>query len=131
MVAVAETIERRWAKFDPFRDRYRDALREPLDSKLSGVAPAEHEAAESPKVINLMDALKRSLAQEGGLPAEATTVPKPRRDRARAAPDRRQPAMLLPVAGGRRKMEEEPTADESVPLRHLGAAVRPDRCGRR
>ena len=79
MVAVAETIiERRKAKFDPaaFRDRYQDALREMVESKLKGIPQAEHQVAEPSKVINLMDALKRSLAQE----AEAVggkAAPKP------------------------------------------------------
>jgi non-homologous end joining protein Ku len=67
MVAVAETIiGRRRAKFDPaaFGDRYQDALRELVDGKLKGVAQAPSEVGEPSKVINLMDALKRSLAQE-------------------------------------------------------------------
>jgi DNA end-binding protein Ku len=113
MVAVAETIiERRRAKFDPaaFRDHYQDALRELVDNKLSGVVPVQHEVAEPAKVINLMDALKRSLAADGGA-AEAKPASKSRR--AKAAPDRRQPAMLLPVAGGRKK-KEEPAGTEQA-----------------
>ena len=105
MVGVAETImERRKAKFDPaaFRDRYQDALRELVDGRLKGVAQGPREIAEPSKVINLMDALKRSLAKEAPTAAEAKPASRARRVR---AADRRQPAMLLPVTGGRRKKD--------------------------
>jgi len=107
MVAVAKTIiERRAGAFDPaeFRDRYQDALRELVESKAEGKSLTRKRPAEEPKVIDLMEALKRSLAETGG-------DKKPVR-RGKAAPDRRQASMLLPVAGGKAK-EEAPARGKS------------------
>lgn len=66
-VAVAEQlIARKSAPFDPrkFVDRYEEALRAVIDEKLKG-REAVVEAAPSPgNVVNLMEALKRSLGDE-------------------------------------------------------------------
>ncbi len=102
-----------------FRDRYQDALRELVDGKLKGLAPAPREVAEPSKVINLMDALKRSLAQEATA-AEATS--RPRR------PGAREP---LPIDGNRQCSCPSLAGDGRKKSRRLRSrAPRPRRQGR-
>jgi DNA end-binding protein Ku len=99
MVAIAETIiKRRSGHFDPatFRDRYQEALRELIEAKMKGLPVTPKPIATPAPVLDLMSALKRSLAQETGA--------KPRR---RAASDRQQTNLLLPVPG--KKAKETPT----------------------
>jgi DNA end-binding protein Ku len=117
LVALAETIiERKSGAFEPasFHDRYQDALRELVESKVKGeVTGAPQSIEDPPKVINLMDALKRSLARE-----QATTperVVSAASKRGKAIGDRRQPSLLLPVSGGR-EATEEPAAQPAAPV---------------
>jgi len=60
-----ELIKRKTSKFDPTRytDEYETALRAMVEAKIHHTAPeAEAAAQKSPKVVNLMDALRKSVS---------------------------------------------------------------------
>ena len=99
MLRLAEhIIESKKGKFDPakFVDRYEEAVVEMLKHKQAGIpAKREHAAAPATNVINLMDALRRSLAGE-----RVVTPAKPaaKKGKKRAEGQRE---MLLPLPGKR------------------------------
>jgi len=112
MVAIARAIvAQRTGSFDPttYRDRYQEALRELIEAKMKG-QPIKPSAVSAPApVIDLMSALKRSLAQQA--PVRVGRVNKEKRTR--AVSDRRQASLLLPVSG-RRKRKEQPAEELST-----------------
>jgi DNA end-binding protein Ku len=69
-------------------------LKELIDEKLADQLPERPPERKPAEVINLMDALKRSLAEEG---AEKTSAKARRRP---AKSSRAQKSLLLPVRGG-------------------------------
>jgi DNA end-binding protein Ku len=101
-------VEKKSGAFQPdrFEDHYESALIDLINKKRSGV---QLTAKAAPKtggnVINLMDALKRSLANEREAPPAAKT--KGRKPR-KAATGQRE--MLLPISGKRAR--EEPALQE-------------------
>lgn len=111
MIEIAATImERQAGKFEPaeFRDRYQDALRELIAAKTGGGPPRKAKAPTAPSnVVDLMDALRRSLAQN----AAAESGPA-RASKKTAKGDKRQPSLLLPIKGDKTKVPaaKEPAA---------------------
>ena len=94
MLKLAEHIlQSKTTDFDPtqFVDRYEEAVVGMLKTKQAALPVSrEHGAPQPQNVVNLMDALRRSIAEEEA----ATTPPKKGRKRADG-----QGEMLLPIAG--------------------------------
>jgi DNA end-binding protein Ku len=81
-------IEQKSGRFDPkelARDRYQEALRQLVEQKVRGETPVLPRPTEPTKVINLRDALRRSLKAESG----KTRTPVPA-DSRRETPTRRE-----------------------------------------
>jgi len=100
-VALASMIiDKRSARFNPqsFHDRYQDALRTLVEAKAKG-QKLSLPAPEAPaKIVDLMDALKRSLAES----PKAIAAPKAAKAAKKSkAADPRQRHLLLPVSGGK------------------------------
>jgi DNA end-binding protein Ku len=112
MVAIAGAIIRqRTGNFDPstYHDRYQEALQQLIEAKMKGVTIEPRAVSTPSPVIDLMAALKRSLAQEPSAPEQRTA----KRKQSKKAPDRRQPALLLPLTGAR-KRNQRPSSDPAV-----------------
>jgi len=96
---AGQLIEQKTGNFDPseFRDRYQEALVELVRAKIKGQEPVVAKAPERGKVINLMDALKRSLEEDKKPPAKS---------RARKSEDEKgalQKKTKAQIKGGKKK----------------------------
>ncbi|UCI08134.1 Ku protein [Mesorhizobium sp. B1-1-8] len=95
MTDLAELIiDKKHAKFDPskFDDRYEEALLELIRAKKAGKKAPKAKAPPKPSnVVNLFDALKKSLNSEGGK-ASSKTKAATGRSKAKAAAPRRKSA---------------------------------------
>jgi DNA end-binding protein Ku len=94
MIDLAEhIIDRKKTKFDPskFDDRYEDALLELIRAKKAGRKAPKAKAPPKPSnVVNLFDALKKSLNTEGGGKAgKSSAKPPAKRAKAKTAPRRK------------------------------------------
>jgi DNA end-binding protein Ku len=74
-----ELIKRKTAKFDPekFTDQYEAALREMVEAKIQNLPiPQEEPVRRGAKVINLMDALRKSVQGDKSAAVEKKPVEK-------------------------------------------------------
>jgi DNA end-binding protein Ku len=85
-----QLIENKSDDFDPseYTDRYQAALREAIRARMEGEEPVEAPEPKTTKVVNFMDALKRSLAEASG--AEKKTPARKRAARAAQKPARQR-----------------------------------------
>jgi len=108
-IGVGKAIDQCYARpfeLSKFKDHYDEALRELVEAKINNQPVAEQESAKKPtKVIDLMDALRKSLAQKGG----GRHCFKKLEDR---APKRRR-AACEPGQGKRRKCGQEGSGKEA------------------
>ncbi len=116
MLQLAEHIlETKAGDFDPasFVDRYEEALVEMLKKKQAGATPQKSRpAATAPNVINLMDALRRSLGEEGTTPAKKAPSGKVRKVKGSTPEDlRNAPQFKFPIAGGKAKGKDDKAAE--------------------
>jgi DNA end-binding protein Ku len=129
MLDLAEHIvASKTADFDPttFTDRYEEAVVEMLKTKQAGLPAPQPREVHAPNVINLMDALRRSLAEGHPAPGLAAKAPavavakappaaaaKRRKAKAPTPEDlRKAPQFKLPIPGGKAKTKEEPVASD-------------------
>jgi DNA end-binding protein Ku len=117
MLKLAEHIlESKQADFDPakFVDHYEQAVVEMLREKQAGiVVPRQQPAARPQNVVNLMDALRRSIANE-----KKAAEPAAKKGRKRMAGQRE---MLLPIAGKKGKeVAEKPAPRVSARQKKAG-----------
>ena len=120
---MEQIVTRRARKFQPdkFVDHYQAAVKELIAEKLAGKLPERPPERKPAQVINLMDALKRSLAEEG----EEKTGGKARPRSAKSSKPQ-QPSLLLPVRGGRVDKPKTPARAWPMRSRSWGGRVERD-----
>jgi DNA end-binding protein Ku len=109
-------VEQKSGSFEPeaFEDHYESALIDLINKKRSGIRlPAKAAPKTGGNVINLMDALKRSLANE----KQAAPAAKARGKKASKAAASGQREMLLPISGSGKRAAKEETKKAEKPAR--------------
>jgi DNA end-binding protein Ku len=103
-------VNQKASNFEPekFEDHYEEALIDLINAKRSGKTISAKPRPKGDNVVDLMDALKRSLGQ-----SQASTPVKSKKPRKAAAG---QKEMLLPISG-KRTPKEAKKAEKAVPAR--------------
>jgi DNA end-binding protein Ku len=120
-------VEKKSADFEPekFEDHYEAALVELINKKRSGVRIAPKATPKTGgNVINLMDALKRSLSNEPAAPEAAAPKTKAKKPKKRVEGQRE---MLLPISGKKVKETEKETRKAEEPKKAEKPARAPAR----
>jgi DNA end-binding protein Ku len=109
---MEQIIDRKTRKFEPgaFVDHYQQALKDLVAEKLAGKLPKSAPARKPAEIINLMDALKKSLAGEAKQPGGKTA--KNSGKKKTPAPSQRN--LLLPVTGGRAAKGAKAASDKAA-----------------
>jgi DNA end-binding protein Ku len=112
-------IERKLTHFDParFEDRYQNALLEIIKAKAANKPAPKLEIPKPSNVVNLMDALRKSIAAETGENDNAAAKP------AKAAP-RPKPAPAAKAASKAASGERKPKAARPAPARGASGRMR-------
>jgi DNA end-binding protein Ku len=104
-------VEQKSGDFEPekFEDHYEEALIDLINKKRAGVQmPAKAQPKSSGNVINLMDALKKSLANE----KPAAPAAKPKGKKSKRIEGQRE--MLLPIQGSGKRAAKEKEAPKKA-----------------
>jgi DNA end-binding protein Ku len=112
-----ELIERKAAKFAPekFHDEYEAALKEMVEAKVNNAPiPRDEPAPRSGKVINLMDALRRSVRSDSREPDESPTR-KSRKTGAKSVGPKKGLTLLRPTHQKSKATQEKSKAAEEKP----------------
>jgi DNA end-binding protein Ku len=119
-------VEQKSGSFEPdrFEDRYESALIDLINQKRNGLRTTAKAAPKSGgNVINLMDALKRSLASERQAAPQPKNTKKPRKR------TEGQREMLLPISGKRAAKEEAKAPEQRKAAKPVRAPARSKKAG--